>query len=194
MRTGNGLEAECKDSEEMLMLDRLQSSVPNFDARLSETIAWCSGTTPSIDYKAGARAQEVLRLRAKAGLLLFQASRRSTYNPTKYLLQNRARRALKQVGIEDVPLPISEPLRSPHLEPDWQNAANAPRFPSNREKRISIVEYVVSRRAELLRSAGHYPTKLSPDLQGGRLLCYSPDENLFDGAAKVSSMGGSGSV
>lgn len=171
------------------MMDRLQSSVRDFERRLSETIAWCGGASLEIDYEAGARAQERLRLRAKAGLLSFEASRRSAYNPTRFLLRKKAKRTLKHAGIDDAPLPISKPLRSPNLQPEWPSGSDAQRFPSNREEQISIVEGVVARRAQLLRSAGRYPVELSADLRGGRLLCYAPDENLFDGAAEYSSIG-----
>ncbi len=52
------------------------------------------------------------------------------------------------------------------------------------------VDEIVAARARLLQSIGCLPAAdASHDLKGGRLLLYSPSENLSDGAAEVTTMG-----
>lgn len=62
-------------------------------------------------------------------------------------------------------------------------------FPSDRSAQVAIVETVVSKRAAQLRKNCHYPSTIDIGLEGGKLLLYAPDENLFDGAAEYSSRG-----
>jgi hypothetical protein len=78
---------------------------------------------------------------------------------------------------------LAHQLRSPVLDPGCK------RLPEIRPKQVSVVESVANRRAEQLRLKQRYPSDIANDLQGGRLLLYSPDENLCDGAAQYSSKG-----
>jgi hypothetical protein len=100
---------------------------------------------------------------------------------TSYLKWRAARLSGKAEPRQFVPL--SDHLRSPVLDP------GRTRFPEVRAEQVSIVEGVADRRAEQLRLKQHYPSDIANDLQGGRLLLYSPDENLCDGAARYTSKG-----
>jgi hypothetical protein len=69
-----------------------------------------------------------------------------------------------------------------------------PRPPSFQEisdvnERIDRVERVAATRAEWLREQNQYPASPSVGLNGGRLLAYDPDGNLFDGAAQAETGG-----
>ena len=62
-----------------------------------------------------------------------------------------------------------------------------PFFPSTEAERVRVVETVADNRAHKLgarKDQGKFE-----GLADGRLLLYSPDENLFDGAAMVASNG-----
>jgi len=56
-------------------------------------------------------------------------------------------------------------------------------------ERIAIVEDVANRRAGLLKTTGRYPSVSQADITQGRILLYSPDGNLCDGAAIYPSKG-----
>jgi hypothetical protein len=71
--------------------------------------------------------------------------------------------------------PISEPGQ-PHI--GW-----------NLAEREQIVAAVANARAARLRELGIYPPQPASSLAGGRLLFYLPDDNLFDGAARLESQG-----
>ncbi len=55
-------------------------------------------------------------------------------------------------------------------------------------ERDAIIDVVSRKRAEFLRAEGHYPSEMSCDLAGGRLLM-SEDSSVWDGASQAESKG-----
>ncbi len=74
-------------------------------------------------------------------------------------------------------------LRTPELEPRGFE------YPATETQRAEIVERLAEIRAGLLRDAGLYPTDLSGDLAGGRLLLYDPHGTDSSGGSWATSSG-----
>jgi hypothetical protein len=74
-------------------------------------------------------------------------------------------------------------LRSPSLRPHNLE------FRNNPAERVAVVNGVAEKRAIQLKAGHRYPLALIDNLSGGKLLLYSPDDNLSDGAAQCSSKG-----
>jgi hypothetical protein len=74
-------------------------------------------------------------------------------------------------------------LRTPELEPRGFE------YPATAAQRAEIMERLAETRAALLRDAGLYPTNISGDLAGGRLLLHDPDGSDSSGDSWVSSSG-----
>lgn len=171
------------------MIERLQSSVSDFATRLSETIAWCSGQRLECNPEESHEIQRRRKLGEEAAKLSGCAWLVPTYNPLKYILQRRSRRLFGKARLGSIPPPLAEQLRAKILDPGWHTDPDRKMFPSDRPAQVVIVEAVVSKRAEELRKSGHYPSAIDTGPNGGKLLLYAPDENLFDGAAEYSSKG-----
>jgi hypothetical protein len=78
---------------------------------------------------------------------------------------------------------LAEELRSTNLKPG--SALGEARTEQQRE---GIVRSVLGKRSELLRSRGDITLhKIGPDICGGRLLVFIPEETLSDGAAEFES-------
>jgi hypothetical protein len=80
-----------------------------------------------------------------------------------------------------------ESLRDPWLRPPQLSG-----FEGNDARRAAVTELVRRRAKHLYHPYGGFRFPLdapATDLAGGRLLIYFPDENLFDGAAELSSKG-----
>jgi hypothetical protein len=165
------------------MFDQLQSLVPLFEIRLSETIAWCMAQALESDPVESLEIQQRRRLGEQAAKLSHRA--RASNGPWfwKPYLRRRANRLWKRANISEIAPPLEHQLRSPCLKP-------APFvYPQSVEERAGIVETLAEKRAEQLRLKRRYPNEPRTSLQGGRLLLYAPDENLCDGAAQYSSKG-----
>lgn len=93
----------------------------------------------------------------------------------------RARRMFARSRLEDI-APLGTQLRSLELKP----SSFLP--DPSREKCREIVRSVVSRRAEKLGYENRSPIP-TDTLADGRLLLFSPEETLTDGAARYSSKG-----
>ena len=171
------------------MIERLQSSVSDLSVRLSEAIAWCSGQSLHCNPAESPEIQRRRKLGEKAAELSGQAWRLAWNNPLKYILRLRAERLFKEAQPRSIPPALARQLRSKILDPGWYSEPDRRMFPPDRPAQVAIVEAVVSRRAVQLRKNGHYPSTIEIGLQGGRLLLYAPNENLFDGAAEYSSRG-----
>lgn len=164
------------------MFDQLQSRVPLFRRRLSETVAWCIGQPLESSPAESAEIQKRRKLGEEAGKLTQRAFLSGAPWFWKSHLYRRAGRLFAKAGLHEI-APLSCQLRSPALRP------SCARFPSNRSEQAQIVENVAERRAAQLRLERRYSLSLLERLEGGRLLLYAPDENLFDGASQYGSKG-----
>ena len=164
------------------MFDQLQSRLPLFRSRLSETVAWCTGRPLESDRAESPETRERRRPGEEARKLSLRAFMSHAPGFWKSLLQYRARRLFAKAKLFEI-TPLAGQLRSPILQPDCTI------FPSNRSEQLQIVEDLAKRRAAQLRLEHRYPLSLAERLEGGRLLLYAPDENLFDGAAQYTSKG-----
>jgi hypothetical protein len=155
---------------------------PAFCMRLSETMAWCTGQVLESNPVESTEIQERRRLGAEAGKLVQQSFLSSGPKFWKSYRCHRASRLYARAKLHEI-APLAEQLRSPFLKPT--------RFESGQSaaERAQMVEALADKRAEQLRIAHRYPLAQLEGLAGGRLLLYSPDENLFDGAAQYSSKG-----
>lgn len=72
------------------MIVRLQSSVSDFAARLSETIAWCSGQSLIWNPAESPEIQQRRKLGEEAAELAARAWHLTRYNPVKYILRWRS--------------------------------------------------------------------------------------------------------
>lgn len=164
------------------MFDQLQSRSPLFQTRLSETVAWCTGQPLESNPVESVEIQQRRRLGEEAGKLAQRAFLSRAPRFWKSHLYRRVGRLFAKAGLHEI-TPLSHQLRSPILRPSGAT------FASGRSEQIHVVEDVVKRRAAQLHSERRYPSSLLGSLEGGRLLLYAPDENLFDGAAQYSSKG-----
>ena len=55
--------------------------------------------------------------------------------------------------------------------------------------RITVVHFLALKRHSLLTTKRISPITSSEDLRGGKLLCYFPDEEVWDGASQLASFG-----
>jgi hypothetical protein len=163
------------------MFEQLQQ-LPNFHTRLSETVAWC--LTKSLDSNPWETAD--LRARRTIAGKAAKLSQRAFLSEGpwfwKHFLRWQSSRLFSLARLGEI-APLSQQLRSPFLRPD---PFVCPQSPANRAQ---IVEILAEKRATQLRLDHRYPADSLDDLAGGRLLQYSPDENLCDGAAQYSSKG-----
>lgn len=164
------------------MYDQLQPRLPGFRTRLSETVAWCTGQVLETDPIESLEIRERRKMGEQAGKLYQRARLSHAPGLWKYYLRRRAVRLFAKAKLFEIN-PLAEQLRSTILHPDMA------RFRRSSEERIAIVEALAQKRAEALRQEQRYPISLVENLAEGRLLLYSPDDNLCDGAAQYSSKG-----
>jgi hypothetical protein len=164
------------------MFDQLQSRLPLFRTRLSETMAWCAGLPLESDPAESAEIQQRRRLGKEAGKLSQRAFLSHAPRFWKSLLYRRAGQLFAKAKLLGI-APLARQLRSPILQPGCDM------FPSNREQQAIIVEDLAEKRAAQLRLEHRYPSPLLGHPDSGRLLLYAPDESLFDGAAQYTSKG-----
>lgn len=86
---------------------------------------------------------------------------------------------------------FAESLRNPFLCPDWYSMTSGGltfgAYDLPLISRIKDVDVLAERRVKPLKLFSMYPNKWAKNLSGGKLLCYDPETNLFDGAAEVAS-------
>jgi hypothetical protein len=164
------------------MFDQLQSRLPLFRTRLSETVAWCTGQPLESNLVESSEIQQRRKLGEEAGKLTQRAFLSGAPWFWRSYLYRQAGRLFAKAGLHEI-APLSHQLRSPVLQP------SRGRFPSNRSEQAQIVGNVSERRAVQLRLERRYPLSLLERLEGGRLLLYAPDENCSDGASQYASKG-----
>jgi hypothetical protein len=172
--------ATCNGSQ--TSMNDQYTRLPHFRLRLSETVAWCTSERLESDPVESEEVQERRRLGREAVKLTQRSFLSSGPKFWKSYLDHRARRLHARAKLHQI-APLAGQLRSSCLQPA--------RFESGQSsaERAQIVETLSDKRAEQLRLGHFYPSPPLEGLAGGRLLLYSPDENLFDGAAQVSSKG-----
>lgn len=151
-----------------------------FQQSLAETIVWCTGLPIESDPYEAPEIKQRRALATKAGEL-----NRRTYLShwpefLKKIQYSRARRMFARSRLAEIS-PLDAQLRSPELRPILP-------FDFHREKWTGIVKTVISRRAEKLQLQKRSPMPAN-DLAGGKVLLFSPEETLSDGAARYSSKG-----
>ncbi len=166
-----------------------------FERRLSETIAWCSPQRLECNAPETEEFRQRLALANQGhalwrrGTLLEKRGHIQSWLLNHLTLQgNENAEELKSRGLQlmregDVTsiLPLNDQLRTLSLQPRT--------FPSEQKDRCEVVEEVARKRADLLRELGRYPTEISANLAGGRLLAHDPDETVADGASQYQSKG-----
>jgi hypothetical protein len=152
-----------------------------FRQSLSETVVWCSGQPIDSDPVEDSAIRDRRNLGSEAAELV----RRAFSIDNKFWKSHdyaRARRFFEKARLGEI-APLENQLRSSTLKPRSFSVGQSP------DERVSIVQDIVMKRAESLRINGKQPKTLLSGLPTGRLLCYVPDENLSDGAARFASKG-----
>jgi hypothetical protein len=155
---------------------------PWFRQSLSETVVWCTGQPIDNDPVEDSAVRERRNLGSKAAELVrraFSVDKNEFWKSHDYA---RARRLFEKARLEEI-APLENQLRSSFLKPRPFNVGQGS------DERSSIVEDIVQKRAQRLHVEGQHPKTLLSRLPTGRLLCYLPDENLSDGAARYASKG-----
>ena len=152
-----------------------------FRLSLAETIVWCTGLPIENNPHEGPEIVHRRALGRRAGELYRRAHLSNWPDFITKIQYWRAGRMFARAALHDI-APLHAQLRSPELQP--QSFLPDP----SRKKCSEIVRGVISRRAERL-----HPRKGSPapshSIADGRLLLFSPEETLTDGAACYSSKG-----
>lgn len=151
--------------------------------RLSETAAWCMQKSIESNPAESADIRKRRLIGEEAGKLSQRAFLSEGPSLWKWFLRRRSSRLFAWARLGEIKPPLTKQLRSPFLQPAPFESRQSP------TDRAQIVEALSDKRAERLRTEQRYPSTVLQDLAGGRLLLYSPDENLCDGAAQYSSMG-----
>jgi hypothetical protein len=152
---------------------------------LAETIAWCKNQQIISAVEESDEAKHQRKLAEQAGELIQRAyaERGKFWNRVlrrKYTNSRLWQRGMELYSRADLTFaPLKDQLRSPAISPNG-SVSDA----QSQEKRVEVVRSVIAKRAEVLLLTEH-PT----DLNAGKLLLYSPDENLADGAARYASRG-----
>src|SRR5277367_3594690 len=152
-----------------------------FRQSLSETVVWCTGQSIDKDPVEDSAIREKRNLASKAAEMV----RRYSINKNKFWKSyhyTRARRLFEKARLGEI-APLENQLRSSALKPRSFSVGQSA------DERLSIVQDVVTKRSESLRIDGKPPQTLLSGVPTGRLLCYVPDENLSDGAARFASKG-----
>jgi hypothetical protein len=143
---------------------------------------WCNGQPIDNDPVEDAAIRERRDLGSKAAALVRQAfsvDKNAFWKSHDYA---RAQRLFEKARLGEI-APLENQLRSSLLKPRRFSVGQ------RSDERTSIVEDVIQKRAERLLIDGQCPKTLLSGLPTGRLLCYAPDENLSDGAARFASKG-----
>lgn len=153
---------------------------------LAETITWCmrQELTATVEESEDIMRRRVLgqqggeltrRAYMESGRFWNRIFRRN-YTATR--LWRRGTELFHEADLGAI-APLQDQLRTPSLRPSMSLAEV--RVEHDREE---TVRAVVVRRSEFI-----HDQEPSSSLKAGRLLLYSPEENLFDGAAKYDSKG-----
>jgi hypothetical protein len=126
--------------------------------------------------RSGALSREAYALGSHSGFRWLTSRKRKR-------LHQEARLLLKEADPDSIE-PLRAQLRTESLKPHANFTS-----PQEAADRDAIVEGLCEKRAALLRQTDKISIVDKVELSGGKLLLYSPDENLFDGAAKYSSKG-----
>ena len=173
-------------------------NIEKFNQSLHETISWCLSQeltgNPIEDENVIRR-----RLLNRQGVeLLHKAYMMATpYEHAGWFSRWLARKQIRQASeirregeklmatadVGSIVPPLRHQLRSEALHPLAQSLAQ---FGANH---AAIVSQVAESRSRALRKSGKDSNSQSPDLCGGRLLLYAPEDNLADGAAEYVSFG-----
>jgi len=158
--------------------------------RLAETIAWSSMQPPKLSPEERAEIKLRQEFSEKAGQLI---QRHDQLGPVGWFQRAKMRekaqllteaRLLYRKAHAGSSEPLKSKIRSVALRPDGE-------LMSYRRdvQRVALVESLCEKRASLLREAGKSADSGIFDLAGGRILLYSPDENVSDGASEAVSLG-----
>jgi hypothetical protein len=153
-----------------------------FRQSLSETVVWCTGQPIDNDPAEDPAIQERRNLVSKAAGLVQRAYSIDKNKFWKSYHYACARRLFEKARPGEI-APLENQLRSSSLKPKSFSVGQSS------DERLSIVQDIVTKRAESLRIDGTHPQTLLSGVPTGRLLCYVPDENLSDGAARFASKG-----
>ncbi len=152
-----------------------------FQRSLFETIVWCTRWPLKNHSHESFEIKNRRELGRRAGELYRRAHLSNWPEFIKKLQYSRANRMFTGARLHEI-APLEEQLRSPELRP-------GPFLPEpNREKSNKIVGSVRSRREERLRSEVQNPAPTGT-LADGKLVLFSPEETLSDGAARYFSKG-----
>ena len=173
-------------------------NIPNFNQRLDETISWCLSQELSGDPAEGENVTRRRLLSRRGAELIREAyflerpyERAGWFS--RWLAGKKIRRAseIRSEGqklittadaVSIIP-PLRHQLRSEALHPFAQSLARFGADPA------AIVDQVADARSQTLKQTGKGSNSKSADLCDGRLLLYSPEDNLSDGAAEYVSFG-----
>ena len=169
-------------STQHLMFAQLQSRLPPFRSRRSETVAWCVGQPLESTPVEGAEILPRRRRGDQAGKWRSRAFFSGAPWFWKSHLYRQPGRLFAKAGRDEIAA-LSHPLRSPVLQPGCSG------FASNRFEQAQIVDDLSERRAAQLLFPHQSPPSLWERLESGRPWLYAPDENLVDGAARSASPG-----
>ena len=151
-----------------------------FRQSLAEAIIWCTGLPLENDPYESPEVKLRRELARRAGELNRRTYLSNWPDFIKKVQYRRASRMFSRSRLEEI-APLETQLRSLQFKPPLL-------FGAAREKSNEIVKRVVSLRAETLRGQNRsaLPTN---ELEGGKLLVFSPEETLSDGAARYASKG-----
>jgi hypothetical protein len=158
-------------------------SSEQFQSSLADTLAWCKMKAIGMDADSeNIRQRVALYTRAEQNWEEAQQIVKRSWLPRKIADTKQYRNAMVLLGqIRDALGPMDRKLRSAELKPSFGLDA----FTDDALWAKAVAE-VVERRSQL--TAGTSAEKRDTNL-GGRMLLYTPSENLACGAAEVSSNG-----
>jgi hypothetical protein len=153
---------------------------------LAETIAWCRDQQIISIVEESDEARRQRKLAQQAGELIHRAylERNKFWNRVlrrKFTNSRLWRRGAELYRSTDLSFaPLKEQLRSPAIAPN-ESLSDAR---ADEEQKTEIVRSVVRKRSKLVFTA-----ERPVDPNTGKLLLYTPDDNLADGAARYASQG-----
>jgi len=154
-----------------------------FQDSLSDTVAWCNMKAIGMDAESeGIRRRHALYVQAEQRWNEARETIKQGWLPRRITDTKQWQQAmalLKQ--IRDSLGPMDRKLRSPELKPSF----GFDKFGDDALWAKAVAE-VVAKRARLMAGS---PSEFRNTNVGGRLLLYTPSENLACGAAEVSSNG-----
>ena len=153
-----------------------------FQQTLAEAIVLCTALPLESDPYETPEVKRRRELGRRAGESYRRGHLSNWPDFIKRIQYRRAGRMFARAALHEI-APLHLQLRSPALQP--------PAFlpDPSRRKSEEITNGLIRRRADKLRSEGRSPQPLNPELAEGKLLLFSPEETLTDGAACYSSKG-----